>query len=194
MNNKPNCIRWKYCPHCGVELCCNCSTASSAGSGGTDGSASFDASATANKSSAESAFGAASTPPDPVSAAIRDDPKRPAPVAKAEPAGETAWECPKAHLSADMQPSDVAADSPWVRFWSRYKDRYTIAEFNRFIAAEVAAAKAKTHAETAEEVAWRTARDVLDAAFNCNGQGYGNMLDKLTPIITAAIKRERGEA
>lgn len=108
---------------------CNCSAASSAGSSAHGG-----ASPSAPSSSSSGAAGATGSS-DPVSAAIRDGVSDVL-AGRTTPVGETAWD----------------------RFLARHGFKPTVLmvrvheeAFNEAVAAEVAAAKAKPHAETAEE-------------------------------------------
>lgn len=205
---------------------CNCSAASSAGSGGTDGCPSTSPQAPAASPAATGPVTAASaSASDPVSAAIRADPKRPAwltdemlPLPEgterlyrdrvsgyvgAYPCGRVwfrrVWairgiaedECVRDddevyHVPqpASAAKSEPAGETAWDRWYAIYltlemdSERCVADAFNAWFASQVAAAKAKPHAETAEEVAWRIIN---------NG---GNVVAE----ITAAIKRERGEA
>jgi len=87
-----------------------------------------------------------------------------------------------------------AGETAWDRYFRfNYENVGRIPEtegamFNAFVAAEVAAAKPK-HAETAEQVA---AKAIAEYEDHTGGKPYAHLT--LKGIITAAIKRERGEA
>lgn len=151
---------------------CNCSVASSAGAGPGSYATGGSISSAPTTTSASSANSGSS---DPVSAAIRD-------------ARESAM---RAAVEREPVWTKQAGETAWKR-WQDYRSVGALADpvqyrkdFNAFVASEVAAAKAKPHAETAQEVA----KSII--------VGWGSSVvhhPHLHRLITAAIKRERGEA